>query len=212
MALDAEDVGTWLTRWWAEAALSLLVLGGAALGFRSGDAVRIVLAVVLGAALVDRARLRLDNRSLAVAVDEIREAGVSATRRATGARDAAAVGGDGAAEGTPGPADGERPVTAESGDAGTAMSERTEPAGRDAGTAADEERETLDREAIADLVGADDPANVDAEDIADLVRRAERESESGGEAADERSVEDLISEAEPDAGSESTDADGERDA
>jgi hypothetical protein len=84
MDLDAATVGAWLDRWWIEAALGAVVLVGVATGARTGDPVRIAVAAALALAVVDRIRLRMDNHSLALAVSEVRDAGVSAARRETG--------------------------------------------------------------------------------------------------------------------------------
>ncbi|MFB6157471.1 MAG: hypothetical protein ABEJ34_06495 [Haloferacaceae archaeon] len=182
MALDAEDAGTWLARWWAEAVLAVLVLVGAVSGLRRGDAVTAVVAVALAAAVVDRIRLRLDNRSLAVAVGEVRR-GVSAAR-GSAVGDTAGVAGE---AGTPDAAEG-------SGEAGTADAagaarDETRGARADRGT---DDREPLDREDIADLLGKSDPQDVDAEDVAELIDRAESDWGLGGppaEGTDERADE-----------------------
>lgn len=84
MELDARTAGAWVERWWIEAALGLVALVGVATGVRGGDPVRVVVAVALAAAVVDRVRLRIDNRSLAVAVTAVRDQGVSTVRRETG--------------------------------------------------------------------------------------------------------------------------------
>lgn len=83
MDLDAEAVGAWLGRWWVEATLGLVALVGAATGLWRGDVVRTAVAVALAVAVADRVRLRLDNRSLAAAVREVRDERVSAVRRGT---------------------------------------------------------------------------------------------------------------------------------
>ncbi|MFB6282132.1 MAG: hypothetical protein ABEH40_08940 [Haloferacaceae archaeon] len=84
MDLDPEAAGAWVGRWWTEAALGLIALAGAATAAAAGDAVGLVVAAALAAAVVDRLRLRLDNRSLAVAVTAVREGNVSTARRQTG--------------------------------------------------------------------------------------------------------------------------------
>jgi hypothetical protein len=78
--VDREAVVAWLARWWVEAVLVPLALVGLVTGL-DGDRLRLVLGLGLGLAVLDRLRLRLDNRSLAAAVEEIRDGRVSAARR-----------------------------------------------------------------------------------------------------------------------------------
>ncbi|MFB6168321.1 MAG: hypothetical protein ABEJ43_05680 [Haloferacaceae archaeon] len=82
MGVDGETVVTWLRTWGVESVLGLLALAGLGLGWR-GDALSLLLGVALLAATADRVRLRLDNRSLAAAVEEASELRVSAARRET---------------------------------------------------------------------------------------------------------------------------------
>lgn len=88
MDVDGETVVAWLRTWGTEAALVLLALAGLVAGSR-GDAVALLLGLVLLAVTADRVRLRLDNRSLAAAVEEASETRVSAVRRETPADETA---------------------------------------------------------------------------------------------------------------------------
>ena len=82
MDVDPEAVVAWSRRWWAETVLA--VVGGAGLAVGAGgDAATAALAVVVLAATADRLRLRLDNQSLAEAVEAASERRVSAARRET---------------------------------------------------------------------------------------------------------------------------------
>jgi hypothetical protein len=82
MDVDGEMVVAWLRTWGVETVLGLFALAGLVLGGR-GDLLSLLLGVALLAATADRVRLRLDNRSLAEAVDEASEVRVSAARRET---------------------------------------------------------------------------------------------------------------------------------
>jgi len=83
MDLDGETVLAWLRTWAVEALLAVVALAGLAAGATGGGALRLVLGLALAAAAVDRVRLRMDNRSLAAAVEEAGERRVSAARRET---------------------------------------------------------------------------------------------------------------------------------
>ena len=88
MDVDGETVVPWVRTWGVEAVLALLALGGLVAGSR-GNALSFFLGVVVLAATADRVRLRLDNRSLATAVEEASEVRVSAARRETPADESA---------------------------------------------------------------------------------------------------------------------------
>lgn len=81
--VDRTTVVAWVARWWVEAVLVSLALTGLLTGL-DGDRIRLALGLGLGLAVVDRLRLRLDNRSLAAAVEEIRDGRVAAARRVEG--------------------------------------------------------------------------------------------------------------------------------
>lgn len=87
--VDGEALVAWLARWWVEAVLVPLALVGLVTGL-DGDRLRLVLGLGLALAVLDRLRLRLDNRSLAAAVEEIRDGRVAATRRVETPTDGAA--------------------------------------------------------------------------------------------------------------------------
>jgi hypothetical protein len=82
MDVDAETAVAWARTWWAETLLGGVGAAGVVLG-ATGDAVTALFGVVVLAATADRLRLRLDNRSLAAAVEEASERRVSAARRET---------------------------------------------------------------------------------------------------------------------------------
>jgi hypothetical protein len=79
--LDAETVGAWLSRWWVESLFALVAAGGLLTAVSAGDRVQLLVAAALALALTDRVRLRMDNRSLAAAAEEVRHSHVSAVRR-----------------------------------------------------------------------------------------------------------------------------------
>jgi hypothetical protein len=67
--VDADVFVEALEIWWPELIGVLLALIGGGLAYRSGNLLQGALAALLFAALVDRVRLRLDNRSL---TDQVR--------------------------------------------------------------------------------------------------------------------------------------------
>lgn len=67
--------------WGVEAVLGALASLGLVAGLLGGDALGTLVAAALAVAVVDRVRLRLDNRSLASAVEEAREDQLTAVRR-----------------------------------------------------------------------------------------------------------------------------------
>lgn len=71
--MDADDVAAHASVWWAEALGALVALVAAAVAAGRGDYFFLLVAVALGAYAVDRVRIRLDNRSLARAVENVRE-------------------------------------------------------------------------------------------------------------------------------------------
>jgi hypothetical protein len=83
MTSEAEAALAWLRRWGVEAVLAAVALAGLAAGATGGRLLVVLLGLVLAAATADRVRLRMDNRSLAVAVEEAGERRVSAARRET---------------------------------------------------------------------------------------------------------------------------------
>jgi hypothetical protein len=86
--VDADRVAAWLRAWWVETLLGAVALVGLVVVALDGDRLVGLLGVALALAVADRLRLRLDNRSLAAAVDEVREGRVSAARGGTPARSA----------------------------------------------------------------------------------------------------------------------------
>jgi predicted lipid-binding transport protein (Tim44 family) len=87
MDVDGETVVAWLRTWGAEAVLGGLAVVGLVAGVQ-GSLLALLLGTALAVATVDRVRLRLDNRSLAEAVEEASEVRVSAARRETPADEA----------------------------------------------------------------------------------------------------------------------------
>jgi hypothetical protein len=81
--VDAERAVGWLRTWWVETVLGAAALVGLGAGAVRGDRLAGVLGLALAVAVADRLRLRLDNRSLAAAVEEVREGRVSAVRGGT---------------------------------------------------------------------------------------------------------------------------------
>jgi hypothetical protein len=71
--MDADDVVTRVEVWWAELLGALVALVAAVLAYLRGDYLLLVLAVVLAVYAADRARIRLDNRSMARVLTDIRE-------------------------------------------------------------------------------------------------------------------------------------------
>ena len=71
--VDAEGVVERLETWWAELLGGLVALAGGVVAFLDGDYLSVAVAVVLVVYAVDRTRLRLDNRSLARVLRDVRE-------------------------------------------------------------------------------------------------------------------------------------------
>jgi len=90
MDVDGETVVAWLRTWGAEAVLGVLAVVGLVAGVR-GSPLALLLGAALAVATADRVRLRLDNRSLAEAVEETSEVRVSAARQETLADEATAT-------------------------------------------------------------------------------------------------------------------------
>jgi hypothetical protein len=70
--VESEDLVELLRVYWAELGGTVLALAGAAVAVQRGDALVGLLAVVLLVVLVDRIRLRMDNRSLSRVLRERR--------------------------------------------------------------------------------------------------------------------------------------------
>lgn len=83
MDVDGEAILTWLRTWGVEAVLAAAALVGLVAGATNGETLALLLGLALAAATLDRVRLRMDNRSLAAAVEEAGERRVSAARRET---------------------------------------------------------------------------------------------------------------------------------
>jgi hypothetical protein len=100
MDVGAETAVAWARTWWVEALLGGVGAVGVGLG-ATGDAVTALFGAVVLATTADRLRLRLDNRSLAEAVEAANERRVSAARRETagdGSDDERAAGGESTAD------------------------------------------------------------------------------------------------------------------
>ncbi len=83
MGVDGEAVLAWLRAWGVEAVLAAVSLTGLVAGATDGATLTLLLGLALAATTADRVRLRMDNRSLAAAVEEAGERRVSAARRET---------------------------------------------------------------------------------------------------------------------------------
>lgn len=101
MDVDGETALAWLRAWGVEAVLAAVSLTGLVAGATDGATLTLLLGLALAATTADRVRLRMDNRSLAAAVEEASERRVSAARRETPA-DRADTGGSPDASGPAG--------------------------------------------------------------------------------------------------------------
>ena len=70
--MDADDVVTQVGIWWVELLGALVALATAIAAYLRGDYFLLVVAVVLAVYAADRARIRLDNRSMARVLEDIR--------------------------------------------------------------------------------------------------------------------------------------------
>jgi hypothetical protein len=71
--MDAEAVVTHVGVWWVELLGALVALAAAIVAYLRGDYLLLLLSVVLAVYAADRARIRLDNRSMARVLNDIRE-------------------------------------------------------------------------------------------------------------------------------------------
>lgn len=71
--MDADAVVARVEVWWAEFLGALIALVAAVIAYLRGDYLLFAAAAVLAVYAVDRARIRLDNRSMARVLTDIRE-------------------------------------------------------------------------------------------------------------------------------------------
>ena len=71
--MDVDDAVAHAEVWWAELLGALVALSAAVVAYLRGDYLLLVAAVVLAVYAADRARIRLDNRSMARVLENVRE-------------------------------------------------------------------------------------------------------------------------------------------
>jgi hypothetical protein len=71
--MDVDDALTHAEAWWVELLGALVALSTAVVAYLRGDYLLLVVAVVLAVYAADRARIRLDNRSMARVLENVRE-------------------------------------------------------------------------------------------------------------------------------------------